>query len=149
MVIYHFGVSAVIFKRKWPRVELNVGTVVGQAILKTRMKPRRCRRSEEQSQLKLQTVTLPLILQGSPSAPSLLTEICASNGCLLVLSRLKYRPGEIEVGIAEGSAAWIEANSKCGRIRNQLSVDKSEAATQTVEVQAQTSVGDIVIRRAG
>lgn len=61
----------------------------------------------------------------------------------------KISPGEIEVGIAEGSAAWIEANSKFGRIRNQLSVDKSEAATQTVAVQAQTSVGDIVIRRAG
>ncbi|MEU8634169.1 DUF4097 family beta strand repeat-containing protein [Amycolatopsis sp. NPDC048633] len=57
--------------------------------------------------------------------------------------------GEIEVGIREGSAAWLELNSLTGTVRNTLSAaDGPGGSTDTVEVKAHTYTGDIVIRRA-
>jgi len=62
---------------------------------------------------------------------------------------LKTAVGEIEVGISEGSAARLDVNTSYGRIRNLLSrVDGPDGATQTLDVHARTSAGDIVIRRA-
>ncbi|VVJ20260.1 Uncharacterised protein [Amycolatopsis camponoti] len=62
---------------------------------------------------------------------------------------LETAVGEIEVGIREGSAAWLELNSLTGSVRNTLSAtDGPGASTETVEVKAHTYTGDIVIRRA-
>jgi DUF4097 and DUF4098 domain-containing protein YvlB len=62
---------------------------------------------------------------------------------------LETAVGEIEVGIREGSAAWLELNSLTGTVRNTLSAaDGPGGSTDTVEVKAHTYTGDIVIRRA-
>lgn len=57
--------------------------------------------------------------------------------------------GDVEVGIRHGTAAWVDASSKCGSVRRSLeSADSPGASEQTAEVSARTSYGDIVIHRA-
>ncbi|MCX4825790.1 DUF4097 domain-containing protein [Streptomyces sp. NBC_01142] len=57
--------------------------------------------------------------------------------------------GGLEIGIAEGSAAWLDVRSTAGRVRNELgAAEGPRASEETVEVRGRTSVGDIVIRRA-
>ena len=56
--------------------------------------------------------------------------------------------GDLEVGIREGTAAWLDVSSRVGRVHNALdAADAPEPSAETVEVRARTSVGDIVIRR--
>ncbi|MER5962311.1 DUF4097 family beta strand repeat-containing protein [Streptomyces sp. NPDC002057] len=62
---------------------------------------------------------------------------------------LETAAGALEIGIAEGSAAWLDVRSTAGRVRNELGVsDGPQASEETVEVRGRTSAGDIVIRRA-
>ncbi|MGW4523014.1 DUF4097 family beta strand repeat-containing protein [Amycolatopsis sp. NPDC004378] len=62
---------------------------------------------------------------------------------------LETAVGEIEVGIREGSAAWLELNSLTGTVLNSLTASEGPGgSTETVEVKAHTYTGDIVIRRA-
>ncbi|MEK8107016.1 DUF4097 family beta strand repeat-containing protein [Micromonospora sp. M12] len=57
--------------------------------------------------------------------------------------------GAIEVGVRRGTAAWLDVSSKHGRVHNALESTDSPAQTdETVEVRANTSYGDIMIRRA-
>lgn len=57
--------------------------------------------------------------------------------------------GDIEVGIRAGTAAWLDASSKCGAVRSSLeTADAPAESEQTAEVRARTSYGDISIRRA-
>ncbi|WP_016698801.1 DUF4097 family beta strand repeat-containing protein [Actinoalloteichus spitiensis] len=57
--------------------------------------------------------------------------------------------GGIEVGIAAGTAAWLEVATKFGRVRNLLDEASGPKESEvTVEVRARTSHGDITIRRA-
>jgi DUF4097 and DUF4098 domain-containing protein YvlB len=57
--------------------------------------------------------------------------------------------GEIEAGVREGTAAWLDVHSGTGRIRNALTeTEGPEGAGETVEIHARTSYGDILIRRA-
>ena len=62
---------------------------------------------------------------------------------------LETAAGELEVGVREGIAAWLDVSSQYGRVRNSLdeadSPDQSEA---TVEIRARTSYGDIKIHRS-
>ncbi len=61
---------------------------------------------------------------------------------------LETRIGELEVGIREGSAAWLDVSSTAGQVHNTLdTVDAPGSSAETVEVRARTSLGDIVIRR--
>ena len=57
--------------------------------------------------------------------------------------------GDLDVGIAEGTAAWLEVKTGFGHVRNLLenAVGPEEAA-DTVEVRARTSYGDITIHRS-
>ncbi|GAB2830347.1 DUF4097 family beta strand repeat-containing protein [Actinoallomurus bryophytorum] len=56
--------------------------------------------------------------------------------------------GELELGVREGTAAWLDVNSKHGSIRSDLQASDNPAASDdTVEVRARTGYGDIVIRR--
>jgi DUF4097 and DUF4098 domain-containing protein YvlB len=78
-----------------------------------------------------------------------------ANGSLRVgsvsrgLTSLKTSAGEIEVGIAAGTAALVDAQTRFGRVRNSLAAaDNPQPADQTAELHAQTAYGDIVIRRA-
>ncbi|MEV7332007.1 DUF4097 family beta strand repeat-containing protein [Micromonospora sp. NPDC093244] len=57
--------------------------------------------------------------------------------------------GAIEVGVRRGTAAWLDVSSRHGRVHNALETTDSPAQTdETVEVRANTSYGDITIRRA-
>jgi hypothetical protein len=56
--------------------------------------------------------------------------------------------GDLEVGIREGTAAWLDVNAVAGHVRNDLETagDPGDAARQ-VKVRARTGFGDIAIRR--
>jgi DUF4097 and DUF4098 domain-containing protein YvlB len=59
--------------------------------------------------------------------------------------------GAVEVGVREGSAAWLELNTGLGRVNNELaSADAPEAGepVDRVEVRASTKLGDVTVRRA-
>ena len=57
--------------------------------------------------------------------------------------------GELEVGIHEGTAAWLDVSTQFGSVRNSLGAAEEPAPSEhTVEVRARTSVGDIVIGRS-
>jgi DUF4097 and DUF4098 domain-containing protein YvlB len=59
--------------------------------------------------------------------------------------------GPVEVGVREGSAAWLELNTSVGRVYNELASSEAPAADEPVdkvEVHASTKLGDVTIRRA-
>jgi DUF4097 and DUF4098 domain-containing protein YvlB len=57
--------------------------------------------------------------------------------------------GQLEIGIAKGTAAWLEVNTGFGQVRNLLNhATGPEESDETVEVRARTSYGDITIRRS-
>jgi DUF4097 and DUF4098 domain-containing protein YvlB len=62
---------------------------------------------------------------------------------------LETANGDLEVGIAEGTAAWLEVNTKFGHVRNLLDEAAPPAESdETVEVRGRTSFGDVTIRRS-
>jgi DUF4097 and DUF4098 domain-containing protein YvlB len=57
--------------------------------------------------------------------------------------------GDLEVGVRQGSSAWLDARSEYGDVRSTLNAaDGPGDAKETVEVRAHTSYGDILVRRA-
>jgi Putative adhesin len=57
--------------------------------------------------------------------------------------------GTVEVGIRERVAAWLDLDTKFGTVRNELTdAERPDANEDSVEVHAQTSMGDITIRRS-
>lgn len=57
--------------------------------------------------------------------------------------------GDLEIGVADGTAAWLEVNTGFGHVRNQLeNATRPDETDETVEVRARTSHGDITIRRS-
>ncbi|WP_434449309.1 DUF4097 family beta strand repeat-containing protein [Lentzea sp. E54] len=57
--------------------------------------------------------------------------------------------GGIEIGIAQGTAAWLDVNTGFGRVNSALEgSDGPGNSTETVKVTAYTSFGDITVRRA-
>ncbi len=57
--------------------------------------------------------------------------------------------GDLEIGIAEGTAAWLEVNTGFGHVRNLLAdATRPGESDETVEVRGRTSYGDITIRRS-
>jgi DUF4097 and DUF4098 domain-containing protein YvlB len=57
--------------------------------------------------------------------------------------------GEVELGVREGTAAWLDVSSQSGSVRSDLdAADEPGPSDETVEVRARTAYGDIVIRRA-
>ncbi|NGO68261.1 DUF4097 family beta strand repeat-containing protein [Streptomyces boncukensis] len=57
--------------------------------------------------------------------------------------------GHLEVGVREGSAAWLDMDTSCGGVRNALGGTEAPGADQpTVRLRARTGMGDIVVRRA-
>jgi hypothetical protein len=57
--------------------------------------------------------------------------------------------GGLEIGVREGTAAWIDATTKFGHVRNNLTAtDDPEPSAETVHVHARTSFGDVLITRS-
>ncbi|MGW1891322.1 DUF4097 family beta strand repeat-containing protein [Streptomyces sp. NPDC002004] len=63
--------------------------------------------------------------------------------------QLETAHGAIEVGIREGTAAWLDVSSGLGQVRNTLAASETPEKTEdTVEVRARTRYGNIDVRRA-
>jgi hypothetical protein len=61
---------------------------------------------------------------------------------------LETKIGDLEVGVREGTAAWLDVNARFGHLHNALdAAEAPEPSAESVEVRARTSVGEIVIRR--
>ena len=57
--------------------------------------------------------------------------------------------GDLEVGIREGTAAWLDVNSKAGSVRSHLEEATDPGpADETVTVRGRTGFGDVIIRRS-
>src|SRR5262249_59748875 len=57
--------------------------------------------------------------------------------------------GDLEIGLAEGTAAWLAVNTRFGHVRNLLeNATGPEEADEAVEVRGRTSYGDITIHRS-
>ena len=62
--------------------------------------------------------------------------------------RLEGAYGDLEVGVPEGTAAWLDLNSAKGFVRNELTREAApQPGDKTVEVRARVNWGDIVIHR--
>jgi Putative adhesin len=56
--------------------------------------------------------------------------------------------GDLEVGIREGTAAWLDVRAHAGKVHNSLeAAEAPEPSAETVEVRARTSAGNVVIGR--
>ncbi|MFH8473158.1 DUF4097 family beta strand repeat-containing protein [Streptomyces sp. NPDC018000] len=63
--------------------------------------------------------------------------------------QLETSYGAIEVGVREGTAAWLDVSSVSGQVRNTLTASETPEKTEdTVKVRARTRHGNIDIRRA-
>jgi len=61
---------------------------------------------------------------------------------------LETQLGDLEVGIREGTAAWLDVRAAAGKVHNALDAAAApEPSAETVEVRARTAVGEIAIRR--
>ncbi|MGW1025201.1 DUF4097 family beta strand repeat-containing protein [Streptomyces sp. NPDC002577] len=63
--------------------------------------------------------------------------------------QLETSNGPIEVGIREGTAAWLDVSSNNGQVRNTLAASEAPEQTEdTVKVRARTNWGNIDVLRA-
>ncbi|MFE9910730.1 DUF4097 family beta strand repeat-containing protein [Streptomyces clavifer] len=63
--------------------------------------------------------------------------------------QLETNHGAIEVGVREGTAAWLDVQSGSGQVRNTLTASGAPEETEdTVKVRARTRHGSIDVRRA-
>lgn len=63
--------------------------------------------------------------------------------------QLETSNGSIEIGIREGTAAWLDVSSNRGQVRNSLAASEApEQIEDTVKVRARTNWGNIDVRRA-
>jgi hypothetical protein len=61
---------------------------------------------------------------------------------------LETRLGDVEVGIREGTAAWLDIRAAAGKVHNALDATEApEPSAETVEVRARTTAGSVAIRR--
>jgi hypothetical protein len=61
---------------------------------------------------------------------------------------LETHLGDLEVGIREGTAAWLDVRARAGRVHNALeAAEAPEPSAESVAVRARTSAGSIVIGR--
>ncbi|WP_326639924.1 DUF4097 domain-containing protein [Streptosporangium sp. NBC_01755] len=63
---------------------------------------------------------------------------------------LNTATGHLDIGIAAGTAAWLDLNTAHGRVENALEAlgHAPQTSEQSVEVRARTSFGDITVRRS-
>lgn len=78
-----------------------------------------------------------------------------TNGSLRVAEvargevQLETSNGSIEIGVREGTAAWLDVSSNRGHVRNSLTESEAPEETEdTVKVRARTNWGNIDVRRA-
>jgi hypothetical protein len=61
---------------------------------------------------------------------------------------LETKLGDVEIGIREGTAAWLDVRASAGHVHNALEAAEAPGeSADKVEVRARTVAGDVVIRR--
>jgi DUF4097 and DUF4098 domain-containing protein YvlB len=99
------------------------------------------------------------VSNGSLSVDRALSDITATNanGAVRIGEVVRgkvsatSKNGSVEVGVREGSAAWLELSTGVGRVYNELNSSDAPAADEPidkVEIHASTKLGDVTIRRA-
>jgi DUF4097 and DUF4098 domain-containing protein YvlB len=130
--------------------DIRIGTVDGTADVST-----------GNGKVRVGLVTGPAKIKaanGSVSVDRALSDITAasSNGEVRIGEVVRgkvsatSKNGGVEVGVREGSAAWLELNTGVGRVHNELaSADAPEDGepVDKVEVHASTKLGDVTVRR--
>jgi DUF4097 and DUF4098 domain-containing protein YvlB len=118
--------------------------------------------SNSNGKVRIGVVTGPASIKasnGSVSVDRALSDIAAasSNGGVRIGEVVRgkvsatSKNGGVEVGVREGSAAWLDLHTDLGRVYNELtSSDAPDAGepVDTVEIHAGTKLGDVTIRRA-
>ena len=118
--------------------------------------------SSSNGKVRVGVVTGPATIKvsnGSVSVDRALSDITAesSNGEVRIGEVARgtvsatSKNGAVEVGIREGSAAWLELNTGVGRVYNELATSDAPEAGEPVdrvEVRASTKLGNVTIRRA-
>ncbi|MGH3213913.1 MAG: DUF4097 family beta strand repeat-containing protein [Trebonia sp.] len=131
--------------------DIRIGAVDGTADLST-----------GNGRVRVGVVTGPASIKasnGSVSVDRALSDITAasSNGAVQIGEVVRgtvsatSKNGSVEVGVREGSAAWLELNTGVGRVYNELASSDAPAAGEQVdkvEVHASTTLGDVTVRRA-
>jgi DUF4097 and DUF4098 domain-containing protein YvlB len=95
---------------------------------------------------------------GAVSVDRALSDITAasSNGEVVIGEVVRgkvsatSKNGGVEIGVREGSAAWLELNTNVGRVYNELESAEAPSADEPVdkvEIRADTKLGDVTIRR--
>jgi hypothetical protein len=57
--------------------------------------------------------------------------------------------GDLEVGVREGTAVWLDVSAAAGNVRSELEAsDRPAPGDQTIEVRGRTGFGNVVIRRS-
>ena len=58
--------------------------------------------------------------------------------------------GRVDIGVVDGVPAWLDLNTKFGKVSNELEAsDRPGPGDTAVEIRARTSFGDIAVHRAG
>ncbi|MGJ3189311.1 DUF4097 family beta strand repeat protein [Paenarthrobacter nitroguajacolicus] len=83
------------------------------------------------------------------------TIIKASNGDITVgevsagTLTVQTAAGTLSIGVREGTAAWLDLNTKYGRVRNALDATQGPGgSTDQVEIRARNAYGDIKVTRS-
>jgi hypothetical protein len=96
-------------------------------------------------------------LSGALSIETALADVTArsAHGALRIgaaaggVIRLENGYAEVEVGVPAGTAAWVDATSEHGSVRNELtSGPAAEATERTVELHLSSTWADVRVRRA-
>ncbi|MFG3258084.1 DUF4097 domain-containing protein [Streptomyces sp. NPDC048172] len=61
---------------------------------------------------------------------------------------LETSAGDLQIGVRDGTAAWLDVNSKAGTVHSSLEPTEGPGSGETVEIRARTSYGDIEVHRA-
>lgn len=127
---------------------MRVGTVTGVAVLKNSHGTTSV--SDVTGDLRVSGANGDIII-GRARASVVAT---TANGTLRVAEvtrgtvQLETSYGAIDVGVSEGTAAWLDVSSSSGRVHNSLTVSEGPEETEdTVEVRARTRYGNIDVRR--
>jgi hypothetical protein len=128
--------------------DVRIGTVEGSASI-----------TDNDSDITLTEARGPLQLRGSHgdmAIDRLYADLLARNayGSVRVTelvegtSDIATTYGEVEIGIAEGTAAWLDVRSDTGTVRNRLDEHPGpDDFDHTAEVRARTRDGDVLIHR--
>lgn len=131
--------------------EISVGTVDGTADIST-----------SNGTIRVGVVTGPSTVKvsnGSLFVDRALSDITATNhnGGVRIGEVVRgkvtatSKNGRVDVGVRQGSAAWLDLNTTVGRVYNELESSDApddDEPVDKVQVHASTKLGDIVVRRA-